>query len=534
MRPACGWTTWSRRGRWLAAAALLAANLCMTPAGAQDDGFSALPALGDAGELTALEERKLGDLVMRDVYQDPDYMDDAVLAEYVDSLWQPLLAAARARGELAPDVANHFAWRMALVRDRTINAFSLPGGYFGVNLGLIATVTSRDELASVLAHELSHVTQRHIARLIGQHKRQQPLLLAAMVLSAVAASSNPEAGAAVAAGGQAALIQQQLNFSRSMEREADRVGYGVLVQAGFAPQGFVSMFEKLRAASRLSDNGDWPWLRTHPLTTERIADMKQRQHRLPPQADTGPDMQALLMAGRARALAAPGVDRLQRMLAEPTRSDFDALDPARQAGILYAAALAAAQLRHADEADALARRLQQKVVADADASRQVALLRAELALRRGAAQQALALLPPARPAPSGALGDSGLATPAQTGRAVLLLRAQAELAAGQPQAASSALQTWVSDHPADAGAWQLLAHAQDAQGRQLAALRAQAEVQFVQLDYAGAVDRLRAAQELSRRPGSAADRIEANIVDTRLGLARDRLKQQEQAEEKWD
>lgn len=511
----------------LACLLVLAAGLTGPALRAQDRGFSALPALGDAGELTALDERKLGDLVMRDVYRDPEYMDDAILSEYVDGIWQRLLAAARERGEMSADVADHFAWTVVLVRDRTINAFSLPGGYFGLNLGLVATVSSRDELASVLAHELSHVTQRHIARLIGQQKRQQPLLLAAMVLGALAASKDPQAGAALATGGQAALIQQQLNFSRSMEREADRVGYGILTQAGFAPQGFVSMFEKLQAASRLSDNGDWPWLRTHPLTTERIADMQQRQHRLPPRADAAPDVEALLMAARARVLASPGVDRLQRWVAEPARSDFDKLAPAQQAGILYAAALAAAQLRDADTAAAFAQRLQQRVD-DPAGSRQVVLLRAELALRGGQAGQALALLsqlpPPAGPPVTGA----------QAGRAVLFLKARAQLATGQARPAASALQGWLSEHRADAAGWQLLASALDAQGRKVAALRAEGEAQFARLDYAGAIDRLRAAQDLSHQPGGAADRIEASIVDVRLNLARERLKQQERDEKEWD
>lgn len=496
---------------------------------AQDGGFSALPSLGDAGELPALEERKLGDLVMRDVYRDPDYMDDAILSEYVDGIWQRLLAGARARSEMSADVADHFAWTVVLVRDRTINAFSLPGGYFGLNLGLIGTVTSRDELASVLAHELSHVTQRHIARLIGQQKRQQPLLIAALVLGALAASQDPQAGAALATGGQAALIQQQLNFSRSMEREADRVGYGILIQSGFAARGFVSMFEKLQAASRLSDNGDWPWLRTHPLTTERIADMQQRQHRLPPQGPATPDLEALLMAARARVLANPGVDRLRRWVAEAARSNVDALPPTERAGVLYAAALAAAQLRDAERAAALAQQLQDQVRDDPAARRQALLLRAELALQGGHASRAQALLQEAGPPMAADPGSDGRA-----GRAGLLLGARASLGAGQAGAAASALRTWLSAHANDATAWQLLARALDAQGQKLGALRAEGEVQFVHLDYAGAVDRLRAAQDLSHQAGGAADRIEASIVDARLNLARERLKQQERDEKAWD
>lgn len=103
-----------------------------------------------------------------------------------------------------------------------------------------------------------------------------PIMIASMVLGALAASKSPDAANALIVGGQAATIQNQLGFSRDMEREADRIGYTLLEPAGFAPQGAVSMFEKLQHASRLNDNGSWPYLRTHPLTTERIADMHSR------------------------------------------------------------------------------------------------------------------------------------------------------------------------------------------------------------------------------------------------------------------
>ena len=196
---------------------------------------SALPSLGDAGQITALEERKLGDEIARELYRDPDYIDDPVIGEYVDGLWRQLLAGARARGELPPELDERFAWEVLLGRDRSINAFALPGGYFGLHAGLVGAVVSRDELASVLAHEITHITQRHIARLLSQQSRQAPMMMAAMILGAIAASKNPQAGMAIAVGGQAAVIQQQLNFSRDMEREADRIGFGILSQAGFAP-----------------------------------------------------------------------------------------------------------------------------------------------------------------------------------------------------------------------------------------------------------------------------------------------------------
>ena len=180
-----------RSVRRLAAAAVLAAlALAAAPARAQPapDAPRGLPSLGDAGEMTPLEERKLGDLIARELYRDPDYIDDAVVGEYVDGIWRALMVGARARGELPPELDERYAWRVLLGRDRSINAFALPGGYMGLHLGLVGAVASRDELASVLGHEMSHITQRHIARLLGQQSRQMPLLIAAMVAGAVAAS----------------------------------------------------------------------------------------------------------------------------------------------------------------------------------------------------------------------------------------------------------------------------------------------------------------------------------------------------------
>ena len=514
-------TPWRRRATAGAAlAALLAVALGAAPATAQQPPAArGLPSLGDAGEMTALEERKLGDRIIRELYRDPDYIDDPIVGEYVDGLWRALLDGARARGELPPELDERYAWRVLLGRDRSINAFALPGGYFGLHLGLVGVVGSRAELASVLAHELSHITQRHIPRLLEQEKRQTPLMLAAMVAGMIAASRNPQAGAALAVGGQAAVIQQQLNFSRDMEREADRIGYGVLVQAGFDGQGFVDMFEKLQNATRINDNGDWPYLRSHPLTTQRIADMQQRA----PAAARGaaPELEALLVAARARVLGRPGVDVLRAWAGEPDQPGFAARPLAARAGALYAAALARAQLRELPRAQALASQLAQAVAGDAAAARQARLLQAELALAADQPARALELLPPERPSGRG-----------QAGRATLLLRAQAQTASGQAAQAADALQVWVSDQPQDAGAWQALAQAHAAQGQTLRALRAEGEVPMAQLDYAGAVDRWRAAQDAARRAAGAADLIEASIVDTRLRQAQALLQQQRQEEQK--
>jgi predicted Zn-dependent protease len=232
-----------------------------------------LPALGDtvSQDFDVGTERKLGDRIMREIRRDPDYFDDPVTLEYLKSIWTPLVNASRKLGNISPDIDERYAWEPFLVRDREVNAFALPGGFVGVNLGLIAMTGTRDELASVLAHEMSHVTQRHIARGIANSKKQSLIGLAAMVMGALAASrgGSGDAGSAMMAGGQAYSIQGQLNFSREVEREADRVGFGVLTAAGFAPSGMAAMFEKLEQASHLNDSNSYPYLRSHPMTSER-------------------------------------------------------------------------------------------------------------------------------------------------------------------------------------------------------------------------------------------------------------------------
>src|SRR4051794_2379890 len=165
---------------------------------------NSLPALGDpeAEDFSVGTERKLGDQIMREIRRDPDYIDDPVLLEYLQTIWQPLLREARARGNIGPEIDARFAWEPFLVRDPSVNAFALPGGYIGVHLGLIAMTTTRDELASVVAHELSHITQRHIARSIASSNRQTLLGLASLVVGLLAAgrSHSPDAANAVIAG----------------------------------------------------------------------------------------------------------------------------------------------------------------------------------------------------------------------------------------------------------------------------------------------------------------------------------------------
>jgi predicted Zn-dependent protease len=476
-----------------------------------------LPTLGDGSDMTSAAERRLGDRIAREIYRDPDYIDDPVLGEYVQGIWQPLLAAARARGDLTGELDERFAWQVMLGRDRTVNAFALPGGYLGLHLGLIAVVGSRDELASVMGHELSHVTQRHISRLMSKQGQQTPWMIGAMILGILAASKSPDAGSALIVGGQAVAAQSQLNFSRDMEREADRVGFGVMTQAGFDGHGFVAMFDKLQQASRHNDSGAYPYLRSHPLTTERIADMQSRQ---PLGAATAvsvlPSAEHAMISARARVLSNPGVDALRAIGAEAQGVQLASLPAVRQAGILYGAALSANRLRDFETARDCLARLTQQVGADLPAQRLLRLLTLEVALASGDSARAAALLQ-ASVAEPGVAGASD----ATQRRPELFLRAQLAMQVGQALQISDVaqrLQVWVLAHPQDAQAWQLLSSACAAQGQTLRAIRADAEAQMAVLDYAAALERFKAAQGLLRqvRSGTAeADHIDASIIDTR-------------------
>ncbi len=491
---------------------------------------TALPSLGDVDGMTLADERRLGDRIARDIYRDPDYLDDPLLGDYLQRLWQPLLTSARTRGEVTPELAERMAWELMISRDRRVNAFALPGGYFGVHLGLIAITDTSAELASVLAHELSHVSQRHIARMLSRQDKVAPWIIGAMILGALAARSNVDVANAAIAGSQAVAIQGQLNFSRDMEREADRIGFSVLTGAGFEGEGFVSMFEKLQQASRLNDDGAFPYLRSHPLTSERMADMKARLPMAglgssgPVRAATPPgqpvpgqglglnlnlprqtDLPSILlpapglhplMAARARVLAENGPDRLRAWLASGQAEQV-------RPGERYAAAWAAHRLGQPALAVQLAQRLRDEVAP-------------EVAWVADALWMEVVLAPahqrtPAQLAELARLRDQALAA-GDRGR--LLLGAQAALATGELRPAASRLQTWVVNHPRDAMAWQALSAVYRSQGQTLRAVRAEAEAHVATRDYAGALERLRAAQALPVAQRSA-DPVEMAVIDAR-------------------
>lgn len=518
---------------WTLIAASLSGLLCTLPmqagsASPERGTGVTLPHLGDTGGLDLATERKLGDRIAQQILRDPDHFEDPALSDYLRHVWQPLLNTAQAQGQMDADMAERFAWRLMLVKDRTVNAFALPGGYLGVNLGLIATVGSADELASVLAHELSHVAQHHISRMVAQQGRQTPWIIGAMVLGAIAASKakNADVVQAAVVGGQAAAMQTQLNFSRDMEREADRVGFGVMTGAGFDGLGFVSMFGKLQQAARLNDDGSFPYLRSHPLSTERMADMATRQAQLAHQRGPGARPSASItspvwhaqMAARARILTEPDTSRLQAW------AGGQAVPGAEGAGVgkavqAYTTALAASRLKNHTLAVKTVTESLNLSGLDEQARLALVCLGLEVGQAAGWPQGT----------PWRVWADEAVRSKHRAG---VLWGGLAWLEQGQPQLASDTLQAWVVEHPDDASAWQTLSRAWTAQNQPIRAIRAEAEARVALMDVGGAVDRLQAGRDLIRQPGVAAqaDHTDLSILDARWRELSQRLREEQAAE----
>jgi beta-barrel assembly-enhancing protease len=229
-----------------------------------------LPDLGDESSavLSQREERKLGETAINQLRAQGAILNDPEVTAYLNSLAERLRAGN-------PDIKQRF--ELFAINDPGINAFALPGGFIGVNLGILVLTQSESELASVIAHEMAHVTQSHIARSIAGQQRASWVSLAALALAILAARSNPQVAQAAAVSGQAYSIQSQLDYTREFEREADRIGFQTLERSKLDTAAMASMFERLQRATRANDNALVPnYLRTHPVNFERIADAQSR------------------------------------------------------------------------------------------------------------------------------------------------------------------------------------------------------------------------------------------------------------------
>ncbi|GHU20801.1 hypothetical protein AGMMS50243_16690 [Betaproteobacteria bacterium] len=448
-----------------------------------------LPDLGDVAtdELSPLQENKIGEEIMQEIRRDPAWLDDALVEEYLNQLGHRLVTVSR-------DPLR--AFEFFVVKDSTLNAFALPGGYVGVHTGLLLAAESESELAGVLGHEIAHVTQRHIAQIVGKQSQSMMLMLASLLVAALAARNNPQVTEAALAAGQAGAIQSQLGYTRDFEREADRVGVQTLEAAGFDVRGMSSFFERLQRESRLYENKAPAYLRTHPLTTERIADIENRvaamRYRQVPDSVEFGLVRARL---RVQSMAAVEALRMYTTLVDKHPNDL----PSH-----YGLVLARSRLGRMNEAGQGVEDLRQRF---ATPSPFVELLAAEIALGQRDGQGAVKTLEAAsRQFPRS--------------MSVTYALADARIAAGEPGAAAESLRQALNGRSGDIRLWRLLARAQAMQGKRSGQHRAQAEVYMLQGSYPAALEQL----ELARKAGDG-DFYELSATDARLREVRERVRE---------
>ncbi len=466
---------------------LLVALLVVLPRAYGQQQASSLPDLGDAGssELSLQTERRLGESIMRDIrLREPSYLDDAEVAEYLNGLGARLVAAA-------PGARQDFEF--FAIRDSSINAFALPGGFIGVNTGLISASDSESEIASVLAHEIAHVTQRHISRQLGIQKQMQMPMMIAIAAALLLARSRPDLASGAAAAVQGGAIQSQLSFSRDFEREADRIGFQALSGAGFDVRAMGEFFEKLQRSSRILDSGAVPgYLRSHPVTTERIADAQSRAESVPyrQRADS---LEYHLVRAKLRAESGETRDALRRF--------SDAVEDRRFAhepGARYGLAVAYLRAKEPRRAEAEIARLR----ADRIASPMIETLAARARLEQGDPVGALALL-------KGAL----LRFPHRRAIHYAMLGTLQEL--GRFDEVLAALAEPLRLYPRDAKLHEARARAYGGQGKRLLQHQAQAEVYVLQGSLPAAIEQLQLAQTSGDGNFYDLSVVEARLKDLR-------------------
>jgi predicted Zn-dependent protease len=233
-----------------------------------------LPDLGDVAQesVSPQMERQIGEQAMFQIRADKSYLDDPEVNDYLNRLGGRLVSFSSEPGQ---------PFEFFAIDDNAINAFAIPGGFVGVNTGLVLLAQNESELASVLSHEVSHVTQHHYARMVSGQKYDSLAALATVAVAILAARNNPEAATTAIVGAQAGTLQRQLNFTREHEKEADRFGIGILEKSGLDTRAMPVFFERMQKATQLLEGNTPSYLRTHPLTTERIADVDGRVQQIP-------------------------------------------------------------------------------------------------------------------------------------------------------------------------------------------------------------------------------------------------------------
>jgi predicted Zn-dependent protease len=395
---------------------------------------SELPDFGSPADtvLSKSREQQLGRSVMLQLRNAGVIIEDPLLSEYVRVIGSQLASQVN---------DGDFKFEFFVVDDNRINAFALPGGFVGINSGLIMASDNENELAGVLAHEISHVTQRHIARSIYENQRMSLVSTAAMlaaVLLGAAADLGANATTGLLTAAQAGGMQQQINFTRAHEAEADRVGMDVLAAAGFDPIGMATFFEKLSRGGSLSSEALPEMLQTHPVSTGRIAEARARARQLPRVSHEDTPQYGLAKA-RLQVLTAPTPERALQL--------FEIRGPSTKLGDRYGLALALAGMSRGDEAERIFRDL----VAENPHIMAFRIGQAEALMSSGLTEQALAVY-----------AEALEVSPRHV--ALVLSYADALIAGGQPARAHEVLLDLLNNVPATPTQIALLARAANAEG----------------------------------------------------------------------
>jgi len=450
-----------------------------------------LPDLGDssASELSPQLERKLGESVMRDLRQnEPSFVDDPEINEYLNTLGYKLLSAL-------PGARLDFEF--FAVRESSINAFALPGGFVGVHTGLLTAADTESEVASVLAHEITHVTQHHIARLFGAQKQMQMPAMIAMAAAILAARSRPDVASGVAMAAQGAAISGQLSYSRDFEREADRIGFQTLQAAGFDVRGMPSFFEKLQRYSRISDDGSAPgYLRSHPLTADRVADAQNRAQNAPyhQHADS---LEFHLVRAKLRAEATEPREAVAFFNSVLADRRF-----ANETAAHYGLAVALLRNRQIAEAKAESDKLRAGPVRDP----MIDALAGRVLLAAGDAPGAISLI-------KEAMGRNPYYRPLVYGYVTALLDSK------RVDEAMTVLKEQVRLYPSNAQLLGMQARAYAALGKRLMQHQVQAEVYVLQGSLPAAVEQLQMAQVAGDGNFYELSAVEARLKEIRARLA---------------
>jgi predicted Zn-dependent protease len=480
----------SRGARHLCAG-LIAALCWSTPVYSQPVG---IPSMGSASssELSPALERTLGDAIMEQGRRDPTYIADPDVSQYLTRLGRTLASNSPTSVDQPIQVFG--------VRDAQINAFALPGGYIGINSGLVVTANTESELASVIAHEIGHVAQRHIARGMTQKSQSSGVMMAALAGALLAAlSGSGDLAMGVAAFGQAAAVDRQLGFSRQAEQEADRIGFEMMRKAGFDPRGMTRMFNQLTNVSRLNEGVGDGYTSTHPLSIQRLSDIENRIREIRPIHHRDSDSFWYIRA-KLRVLQAKTTQ------AQRQATDKLTLDARQKTGVEQSAAwygLSYAALARGDKAEA-ARALAEARKAGAN-SPEVAGLAVSVALAQGDGKQAVELA-----------SAAGKRWPDSLGIALATIEAYQKI--GQDREAVAvldrALGRW-SDVPRF---YQLKAQSQERLKQQVDARRSMATYYDLTGALPTAVELLQQARNMSK------DFYTQSELDVQIRTLRDRIK----------